>query len=139
MNRICCPIKGYLASPHYGFWTGFSTLPFPTLWTMLLKLMSQLLNTSTRRVVLIMAGIAIAATAANAQTAAPAAGPDPMEIPIPEIKTDLGKMPGVNELPVRAELPDPMVMNDGAKVTTPKQWKKRREEIKRALEYLRHR
>jgi hypothetical protein len=28
-----------------------------------------------------------------------------------------------------------MVMNDGAKVTTPEQWKKRREEIKRALEY----
>jgi dienelactone hydrolase len=91
--------------------------------------MSQLLNTSTRRVALIMAGIALAAAAA------PAPGPDPKEIPIPEIKTDLGKMPGVNELPVRAELPDPMVMNDGAKVTTPEQWKKRREEIKRALEY----
>ena len=84
---------------------------------------------------LIMAGIALAATAANSQTAAPASGPDPREIPIPEIKTDLGKMPGVNELSVRAELPDPMVMNDGAKVTTPEQWKKRREEIKRTLEY----
>ena len=44
-------------------------------------------------------------------------------------------MPGVNELPVCAEPPDPMVMNNGAKVTTPEQWKKRREEIKRALEY----
>src|SRR5208282_1547316 len=97
--------------------------------------MSQLLNTSTRRVLLIMAGIALAATAANAQTAAPASRPDPKEIPIPEIKTDLGKMPGVSELPIRVDLPDPMTMNNGAKVTTPKQWKKRREEIKRALQY----
>lgn len=66
---------------------------------------------------------------------APSSGPDPNEIPIPEIKTDMGKMPGVNELPVRAEMPDPMVMNDGTRVTTPEQWKKRREEIRRTLEY----
>ncbi|MGP8198784.1 MAG: glycosyl hydrolase family 28 protein [Limisphaerales bacterium] len=97
--------------------------------------MSQPPRTCPRRAVLLMAGMALAATVANAQTAAPAQGPDPREIPIPEIKTDLGKMPGVNELPVRAEMPDPMVMNDGAKVTTPEQWKKRREEIKRTLEY----
>jgi hypothetical protein len=97
--------------------------------------MSHLPDTSPRIVVLIMAAIAIAATAASAQTAPTASGPDPAEIPVPEIKTDLGKMPGVNELPVRAELPDPMVMNDGARVTTTKQWKKRREEIKRTLEY----
>jgi hypothetical protein len=89
--------------------------------------MSQLLNTSTRGAALIMAGIALAAAAAP--------GPDPKEIPIPEIKTGLGRMPGVNELPVRADLPDPMVMNDGARVTTPEQWAIRRQEIQHALEY----
>ena len=28
-------------------------------------------------------------------------------------------MPGVNELPVRPEMHDPMIMNDGSKVATP--------------------
>ena len=97
--------------------------------------MIRLPNASACHAALITAAIAIAATTASAQIAPPALGPDPKEIPIPEIKTDLGKMPGVNELPVRAELPDPMVMNDGAKVTTTEQWEKRREEIKRILEY----
>ncbi|HVT90917.1 MAG TPA: hypothetical protein VHD56_18840 [Tepidisphaeraceae bacterium] len=62
-------------------------------------------------------------------------GPDPKEIPVPEIVTPLGKMPGVNELPVRKEMPDIMTMNDGTKVTTPEQWAKRREEMKKILEY----
>jgi hypothetical protein len=84
-----------------------------------------------RGIVLIFAGIALAATTAYPD----ASGPDPREIPIPEIKTDLGRMPGVNELPVRMEMPDPMVMNDGSRVTTPEQWNNRREEIKRTLEY----
>jgi hypothetical protein len=82
-----------------------------------------------RRILFIMAGMMIVAATASAD------GPDPKEIPIPEITTDLGTMPGVNDLPVRAELPDVMVMSDGAKVTTPEQWKKRREEMKRVLEY----
>jgi hypothetical protein len=47
----------------------------------------------------------------------------------------MGTLPGVNELPVRKELPDIMVMNDGTKVTNRRQWEKRREEIKRTLEY----
>jgi hypothetical protein len=79
--------------------------------------------------------IVVATTPASAQSAPPISVPDPMEIPIPEIKTDMGRMPGVNELPVRNELPDPLVMNDGTKVTTTEQWKKRREEMKRTLEY----
>jgi hypothetical protein len=62
-------------------------------------------------------------------------GPDPKEIPVPEIKTGLGSMPGVNELPVRNDLPDPMVMNDGTRVTTPEQWAKRRTEMRRVLQY----
>src|SRR5438093_189801 len=57
------------------------------------------------------------------------------EILPPEIKTSLGVMPGVKDLPVRKELPDVMTMNDGTKVTTPEQWAKRREEMKTILEY----
>ncbi|HEX3356397.1 MAG TPA: alpha/beta hydrolase family protein [Tepidisphaeraceae bacterium] len=68
------------------------------------------------------------ATNSNAQ-------PDPREIPVPPIQTSLGTMPGVNDLPVRKEMPDVMVMNDGTKVTTPEQWKARREEMKKILEY----
>jgi hypothetical protein len=62
-------------------------------------------------------------------------GPDPREIPIPRIATPIGILPGVKDLPVRKEMPDVMVMNDGTRVTTPQQWKKRREEMKRILAY----
>jgi hypothetical protein len=68
-----------------------------------------------------------------AQTNAP--GPDPKEIPIPEIKTSRGKMPGVTDLPIRNELPDPMVMSDSSRVKTREQWQTRRAEIRRILEY----
>jgi len=63
------------------------------------------------------------------------AGPDPKEIPIPEIKTELGLMPGVKDLPVREVLPDPMVMNDGTRVAKSEQWKRRRAEMRRILQY----
>lgn len=46
-----------------------------------------------------------------------------------------GAMPEVNDLPVRKEMPDVMVMNDGTKVTTVEQWRKRREEMKQILEF----
>src|SRR5262245_23061119 len=68
----------------------------------------------------------VAMTTLSAQTNAVPNGPDPREIPIPEIKTELGSMPGVKDLPVRNGLPDPLVMNDGTRVTTPEQWKLRR-------------
>jgi hypothetical protein len=63
--------------------------------------------------------------------------PDPHEIPVPEIKTnpDLPTFPGPDALPDRKEMPDFMIMNDGTRVTTPEQWKKRREEMKTMLEY----
>jgi hypothetical protein len=77
----------------------------------------------------------MAGAIAVAQTNVPASGPDPKEIPVPEIKTALGVMPGVKELPVRNELPDPMVMNDGKKVASREQWQARREEMKRILQY----
>jgi hypothetical protein len=43
--------------------------------------------------------------------------------------------PEVKDLPLRKEMPDPLLMNDGTKVTDAAQWKARREEIKRTLEY----
>lgn len=60
---------------------------------------------------------------------------NPCEIPVPPIDTPMGKLPGVDELPVCEEMPDVLTMNDGTKVTTPEQWEKRREEIRRILEY----
>jgi hypothetical protein len=71
---------------------------------------------------------------ARAQDASLASGPDPREIPVPKIKTSIGNLPGVGELPVRKEMPDVMAMNDGTKVTR-SLWQKRRREIKRILEY----
>jgi hypothetical protein len=62
-------------------------------------------------------------------------GPDSREIPLPVIKTPLGSMPRVEALPVRKEMPDLLTMNDGTRVTTPRQWQKRREEIRKTLEY----
>jgi hypothetical protein len=70
-----------------------------------------------------------------AQTSAPVDGPDPREIPVPEIKTPLGAMPGAHELPTRNELPDPMTMSDGSRVKTRDQWAARRQEMRRLLEY----
>jgi hypothetical protein len=44
-------------------------------------------------------------------------------------------LPGVAELPVLSAMPDVLVMNDGKRVTSKAQWAKRREEMKRILEY----
>jgi hypothetical protein len=43
-------------------------------------------------------------------------------------------MPGPKGLPTREEMPDPLVMNDGTRVTTAAQWRARREEMKAILE-----
>ncbi len=77
--------------------------------------------------------VACAACVLIAQEAPP--GPDPREIPVPRIKTPMGTLPGVAELPVRKDLPDIMVMNDGTKVTNRRQWERRREEMRRTLAY----
>jgi hypothetical protein len=79
--------------------------------------------------------IGLWAAAAQAQPSNSVAGPDPREIPLPPIKTAMGTLPGVNDLPVRTGMPDVMTMNNGQKVTTVKQWEKRREEMKKILEY----
>lgn len=71
----------------------------------------------------------------RAQDATGSSGPDPREIPVPRIKAPMGILPGVKELPVRKEMPDPMRMNDGTRVTAIRQWQKRRSEMRRILEY----
>jgi hypothetical protein len=75
------------------------------------------------------------AVAAKPQSSNSVAGPDPREIPLPPVQTAMGTLPGVTDLPVQTDLPDVMTMNDGTKVTTIGQWEKRREEIKKILEY----
>ena len=79
--------------------------------------------------------LALASTTVWAQVADAPSGPDPREIPIPPIQTPIRSMPGVNELPVRKEMPDVLMMNDGTKVTIKAQWEKRRQEMKRILAY----
>jgi hypothetical protein len=75
--------------------------------------------------------------AQNAQEPTPKlpSRPDPNEIPLPVIKTSMPAMPGVDQLPVRPELPDVMTLNNGKKVKTLKQWNQRREEMRKTLEY----
>lgn len=89
--------------------------------------------------VVAVACVGLAAAAPLAQTRTPDAmaseGPDPREIPVPAIATSLGTLPGVKELPARAAMPDVMVMNDGTRVTSPRQWEARREEMRRILSY----
>ncbi len=77
---------------------------------------------------------ALRAGAIGAQPAV-ASGSDPREIPVPPIRTGLAPLPGVYELPVRAGLPEVLTMNDGSHVTSTGQWLRRREEMKRILEY----
>src|SRR5712691_2326267 len=54
---------------------------------------------------------------------------------VPTIKAAPDTMPEVKDLPVRPEMPDVMTMADGTKVTTPAQWRARREEMKAVLEH----
>jgi hypothetical protein len=77
----------------------------------------------------------VLATVGEAQPTTASSRPDPREIPVPPIPTAMGTMPGVKDLPIRKEMPHVLVMNDGTRVTTPEQWQKRREEMRRILEY----
>jgi hypothetical protein len=43
--------------------------------------------------------------------------------------------PPVSDLPEQKEMPDPLTMLNGQKVTTPEQWRQRREEMKQILEF----
>jgi hypothetical protein len=82
-----------------------------------------------------VACLGILTAPSEAQTAGAASRPDPREIPVPPIATSMGTMPGVAELPIRKQMPDVLVMNDGTPVRTPQEWQKRREEMRRILEY----
>ena len=79
--------------------------------------------------------LAIVSDTMRGQNTGASSGPDPKEIPVPRIETPMGTLPGVDELPIRKEMPEVMVMNDGTRVTTPQQWQQRREEMKRILAY----
>lgn len=71
----------------------------------------------------------------SAQPPPLSAGPDPREIPLPPIQTPMGRLPGVRELPSQPDLPDILTMADGTKVKTLAQWRQRRSEMLRLLEY----
>ncbi|HEX2854682.1 MAG TPA: hypothetical protein VHO24_15730 [Opitutaceae bacterium] len=84
---------------------------------------------------LVVWGAVISSSALAAENPVREDRPDPREIPVPAIKTALGTLPGVDELPVRPEMPDVLTMNDGTKVKTVAQWNQRRQEMLRVLEY----
>jgi hypothetical protein len=65
-----------------------------------------------------------------------AAGLSGCASPQPSRAPDMTKiLVPVSELPVRPDMPDALVMSDGTKVTTLKQWRQRREEMKQILEF----
>lgn len=48
---------------------------------------------------------------------------------------DSTSWPAVNDLPVQTNLPDPLVTDDGQKITTPAQWQAHRDRMKAVLEH----
>ena len=86
-------------------------------------------NPSLALPALLCAAVAALSTVAHSQDA------NVREIPVPRIAAPLGTLPGVGELPSRPQMPDVMVMNDGTRVTTPRQWAARRQEMRRILSY----
>jgi hypothetical protein len=84
-----------------------------------------------------IAGAVLAGATILAQAPAPTTigGPDAQEIPVPRIITRFGTLPGVDELPAHRQMPDVLLMNDGTRVTTRRQWATRRDEMRRILSY----
>jgi putative nucleotidyltransferase with HDIG domain len=74
-------------------------------------------------------------TALALAQAPPPSGPDPREIPVPTIKTPLGRLPSASQLPTREDLPPVLLTTKGTKVTNLRQWQKRRQEMRRLLSY----
>ena len=52
----------------------------------------------------------------------------------PQAPAGKASMPAVKDMPVRTAMPDPLIMEDGHKIKTAKQWKKRRQQMKQILE-----
>src|SRR5262249_14960430 len=90
---------------------------------------------SLRWLFLAAAAFGLSAAPAGPQAPASGDGPDPREIQVPPIRTAMGRLPGVTDLPARVELPDVLTSNDGRKITDPRQWSSRRAEMRRILEY----
>jgi hypothetical protein len=88
-----------------------------------------------RAQLLLFAAIGSVGLAASGLAQTQPVGTDSREIPVPPIATRLGTLPGVNELPARTAMPDVLVMNDGTRVTTARQWQARRQEMRRILSY----
>jgi hypothetical protein len=61
--------------------------------------------------------------------------PDPREIPVPPIKTNLAPLPGPAALPPQTALPDPLLKSDGTRIASVEAWKKHRAQIRHTLEY----
>lgn len=61
--------------------------------------------------------------------------PRSTQIPVPPIATDLPALPGVTELSLRSELPDPLAFGAQARVKTKEAWEAGRAEVKRFLEF----
>jgi hypothetical protein len=101
--------------------------------------MSQRPFRAQARIVLLAAVASVAAAAGSStghtRLVEPQTGADPGEIPVPPIATRQGPLPGVRELPARPGLPEVLVMNDGTRVTTPRQWEARRREMRRILSH----
>jgi hypothetical protein len=82
----------------------------------------------------VMAGVCVLVEGARSRIVT-SSGADPREIPVPAIQTGMKPLPGVKDLIVSARMPDVMLMNDGTRVSTPAQWRQRRAEMKKILEY----
>lgn len=79
-------------------------------------------SSNTRFLAVAIAAVFILSTFVAAQSGAPAAAP-----------TTSTRIE-VKDLPLQKEMPDPLKMLDGSKVTTAAQWKLRREEMKKIIE-----
>ncbi len=80
-------------------------------------------------------GFAVVLALVNVSVSRAAESAEPKEIPVPPIAAPMGELPGINDLPAQPAMPDALTMNNGTRVTTTAQWKQRRAEILRTLEY----
>jgi hypothetical protein len=77
----------------------------------------------------------VLATAVAFPSLLSAQAPEAPEMPVPEIRTAYGALPGPATLPMRPDLPPVLVLNDGTPVTSRLQWLQRRVEMRAVLEY----